>query len=178
MTIRFDNQVAIVTGAGNGLGRSYAIELARRGAKVVVNDLGGAHDGTGQNPQVARKVADEIKALGGVAIANGSSVTDDAGVAKLVSDALDAFGRIDILIANAGIHRSSPFADMSVPAFQDVMQMHLMGTVKPIKAVWGRMRDQHYGRIVVATSTVGLFGFLGDSHYGAGKMGIVGLMNT
>jgi NAD(P)-dependent dehydrogenase (short-subunit alcohol dehydrogenase family) len=178
MTIRFDDQVAIVTGAGNGLGRSYAIELARRGAKVVVNDLGGAHDGTGENPEVARKVADEIKAQGGTAIANGSSVTDDAGVAKLVRDTLDAFGRIDILVANAGIHRNSPFADMSVQAFQDMMQMHLLGTVKPLKAVWGLMRDQRYGRIVVATSTVGLFGFLGDAHYGSGKMGIIGLMNT
>src|SRR5580658_9721865 len=116
MNIRFDGQVAVVTGAGNGLGRSYAIELARRGAKVIVNDLGGAHDGTGQDPQVARNVADEITRAGGVAVANASSVTSDEGVEALVAQALAAFGRIDILIANAGIHRSAPFAQMRLKA--------------------------------------------------------------
>jgi NAD(P)-dependent dehydrogenase (short-subunit alcohol dehydrogenase family) len=178
MSIRFDGQVAIVTGAGNGLGRSYALELARRGAKIIVNDLGGMHDGTGQDPEVARKVVEEISAAGGVAIANASSVTSDKGVETLVAQAIDAFGRVDILVANAGIHRGAPFADMTPNAFEEMMNMHLMGTVKPIKAVWGLMQDQAYGRIVVTTSTVGLFGYLGDAHYGSGKMGVVGLMNT
>jgi NAD(P)-dependent dehydrogenase (short-subunit alcohol dehydrogenase family) len=178
MTIRFDGQVAIVTGAGNGLGRSYALELARRGAKVVVNDLGGAHDGTGHDSQVAQTVVDEITSTGGAAIANADSVTSDEGVEALVAQAVNAFGRVDILIANAGIHRGAPFSDMTLRAFEEMMHMHLMGTVKPIKAVWGAMREQSYGRIVVTTSTVGLFGYLGDSHYGSGKMGVVGLMNT
>jgi len=178
MSIRFDGQVAIVTGAGNGLGRSYALELARRGAQVVVNDLGGRHDGVGHDPQVAQNVADEINRTGGVAIANADSVTSDAGVQALAAQAIDAFGRIDILIANAGIHRGAPFDEMTLQAFEDMMHMHLMGAVKPIKAVWGRMRNQAYGRIVVTTSTVGLFGYLGDCHYGSGKMGVVGLMNT
>jgi NAD(P)-dependent dehydrogenase (short-subunit alcohol dehydrogenase family) len=178
MTIRLDSQVAIVTGAGNGLGRAYALELARLGAKVVVNDLGGAHDGTGQNPEVARRVAEEIKSRGGIAIADSGSVTDDAALAALVSNTLGAFGRIDILIANAGIHRNQPFDAMGVRAFQEMMQMHLMGTVRSVKGVWACMREQRYGRIVVATSTVGMFGFHGDAHYGAGKMGVLGLMNT
>lgn len=178
MNIRFDEQVAIVTGAGNGLGRSYALELARRGAKVVVNDLGGKHDGSGHDPEVSQRVADEINRSGEVAIANASSITTDAGAQALATQALDAFGRIDILIANAGIHRGAPFAEMTLQAFEDMMHMHLMGAVKPIKAVWGPMRDRAYGRIVVTTSTVGLFGYLGDCHYGSGKMGVVGLMNT
>ena len=178
MSVRFDGRVAIVTGAGNGLGRSYALELARRGAQVVVNDLGGRHDGVGHDPKVAQNVADEINRSGGVAIANASSITSDTGVQALVAQALDSFGRIDILIANAGIHRPAPFAEMTLAAFEDMMHMHLMGAVKPIKAVWGAMRDQGYGRIVVTTSTVGLFGFLEDCHYGSGKMGVVGLMNT
>lgn len=178
MNIRFDEQVAIVTGAGNGLGRAYALELARRGAKVVVNDLGGKHDGTGQDSEVSRGVADEINRAGGTAIANAGSVTSDADVEALVAQTMDTFGRIDILIANAGIHRGAPFADMTLSAFEEMMHMHLMGAVKPIKAAWGVMREQAYGRIVVTTSTVGLFGYLGDSHYGSGKMGVVGLMNT
>jgi NAD(P)-dependent dehydrogenase (short-subunit alcohol dehydrogenase family) len=178
MRIRFDGQVAIVTGAGNGLGRGYALGLARLGAKVVVNDLGGAHDGSGRDPAVARSVVDEIKAAGGEAIADTHSVTDDGEVAEMISQARDAFGRIDILIANAGIHRAAAFADMTLGAFDEMMRMHLMGAVRPIKSAWPLMRQQGYGRIVVTTSTVGLFGFLGDSHYGSGKMGVVGLMNT
>jgi NAD(P)-dependent dehydrogenase (short-subunit alcohol dehydrogenase family) len=178
MRIRFDGQVAIVTGAGNGLGRSYALELARRGAQVVVNDLGGRHDGHGNDPSVAQKVADEINRSGGAAIANANSITSDAGVEALVAQALDAFGHIDVLVANAGIHRAAAFADMTPQVFEEMMLMHLMGTVKPVNAVWRPMRDQGYGRIVLTTSTVGLFGYLGDSHYGSGKMGVVGLMNT
>ncbi|MDB6060169.1 MAG: 3-oxoacyl-ACP reductase [Verrucomicrobiaceae bacterium] len=178
MTIRFDDQVAIVTGAGNGLGKSYALELARRGAKVVVNDLGGERDGSGKDPAVAQKVVDEIRAFGGTAIANGSSVTDDAGVARLIDEAIGAFGRIDILVANAGIHRGAQFADMTVAEFQDVMEMHLLGTVKPLRAVWPHMQKQRYGRVVMTTSTIGLFGLGGDAHYCAGKMGVIGVLNT
>ena len=176
--IRFDGQVAIVTGAGGGLGRQHALELARRGAKVVVNDLGGSVDGSGGGSDAANKVVEEIKALGGEAIANGSSVTDDAGVARMVKDAMDAWGRIDILIANAGILRDKSFAKMELGDFQVVVDVHLMGTVKPAKAVWEIMRAQNYGRIVVTTSSTGLYGNFGQSNYGAAKLGLVGFMNS
>jgi NAD(P)-dependent dehydrogenase (short-subunit alcohol dehydrogenase family) len=176
--IRFDGKVAIVTGAGGGLGRQHALELARRGAKVVVNDLGGSMDGSGGGSDAANKVVEEIKALGGEAIANGSSVTDDAGVARMVKDAMDAWGRIDILIANAGILRDKTFAKMEIPDFQIVLDVHLMGTVKPAKAVWEIMRNQNYGRIVVTTSSSGLYGNFGQSNYGAAKLGLIGFMNT
>lgn len=176
--IRFDGKVAIVTGAGGGLGRQHALELARRGAKVVVNDLGGSMDGSGGGSDAANKVVDEIKALGGEAIANGSSVTDDAGVARMVKDAMDAWGRIDILIANAGILRDKTFAKMEFGDFQVVVDVHLFGTVKPVKAVWEIMRTQNYGRIVVTTSSSGLYGNFGQSNYGAAKLGLIGFMNT
>ncbi|MGA0607490.1 SDR family NAD(P)-dependent oxidoreductase [Phenylobacterium sp. VNQ135] len=176
--IRFDGKVAIVTGAGGGLGRQHALELARRGAKVVVNDLGGSVDGSGGGSDAANKVVEEIKALGGEAIANGSSVTDDAGVARMVKDAMDAWGRIDILVANAGILRDKTFAKMELPDFQVVVDVHLMGTVKPAKAVWEIMRQQNYGRIVVTTSSTGLYGNFGQANYGAAKLGLVGFMNT
>eukprot|EP01136_Pigoraptor_vietnamica_P031565 Opistho-1_new@580 len=129
--IRFDGKVAIVTGAGGGLGRQHALELARRGAKVLVNDLGGSMDGSGGNSAAAEAVVAEIKAMGGEALANGSSVTDDAGVAKMVKDAMDAWGRIDILIANAGILRDKSFSKMEVADFELVLNVHLMGTMKP-----------------------------------------------
>ena len=176
--IRFDGKVAIVTGAGGGLGRQHALELARRGAKVVVNDLGGSVDGSGGGSDAANKVVEEIKAAGGEAIANGSSVTDDAGVARMVKDAMDAWGRIDILVANAGILRDKTFAKMEIADFQVVVDVHLMGTVKPAKAVWEIMRQQNYGRIVVTTSSTGLYGNFGQSNYGAAKLGLVGFMNT
>ncbi len=176
--IRFDGKVAIVTGAGGGLGRQHALELARRGAKVVVNDLGGSMDGSGGGSDAANKVVDEIKALGGEAIANGSSVTDDAGVARMVKDAMDAWGRIDILIANAGILRDKTFAKMEFGDFSVVVDVHLFGTVKPVKAVWEIMRTQNYGRIVVTTSSSGLYGNFGQSNYGAAKLGLIGFMNT
>ncbi|HEY1613873.1 MAG TPA: SDR family oxidoreductase [Rhizomicrobium sp.] len=178
MTIRFDGKVVIVTGAGGGLGRSHAREFARRGAKVVVNDLGGAVDGTGGSSEAAQKVVAEIKAAGGTAIANGASVTDDAGVAHLVKETLDAFGRVDILIANAGILRDKSFAKMEIKDFTAVMDVHVMGTVKPAKALWQIMRDQQYGRIVVTTSSTGLYGNFGQTNYGAAKLGLVGFMNT
>ena len=176
--IRFDGKVAIVTGAGGGLGRQHALELARRGAKVVVNDLGGSVDGSGGGSEASHKVVEEIKAAGGEAIANGSSVTDDAGVARMVKDAMDAWGRIDILVANAGVLRDKTFAKMEIADFEFVLGVHLLGTVKPAKAVWEIMRQQNYGRIVVTTSSSGLYGNFGQSNYGAAKMGVIGFMNT
>ena len=176
--IRFDGKVAIVTGSGGGLGRQHALELARRGAKVVVNDLGGSMDGSGGGSDAAKAVVDEIKALGGEAIANGSSVTDDAGVALMVKHAMDAWGRIDILVANAGVLRDKTFSKMEIADFEFVLEVHLMGTVKPAKAVWEIMRTQNYGRIVCTTSSSGLYGNFGQSNYGAAKLGIIGLMNT
>ena len=176
--IRFDGKVAIVTGAGGGLGRQHALELGRRGAKVVVNDLGGSMDGSGGSSAAAEAVVAEIKAAGGEAIANGSSVTDDAGVALMVKQAMDTWGRIDILIANAGILRDKSFSKMELSDFELVLNVHLMGTVKPTKAVWEIMREQNYGRIVVTTSSSGMYGNFGQSNYGAAKLGIIGFMNT
>jgi NAD(P)-dependent dehydrogenase (short-subunit alcohol dehydrogenase family) len=176
--IRFDGKVAIVTGAGGGLGRQHALELARRGARVVVNDLGASMDGSGGSSQAAQAVVEEIKAAGGEATANGSSVTDDAGVALMVKDAMDAWGRIDILIANAGVLRDRSFSKMTIEDFEFVLDVHLMGTVKPTKAVWEIMRAQNYGRIVGTTSSTGLYGNFGQTNYGAAKLGIVGFMNT
>jgi NAD(P)-dependent dehydrogenase (short-subunit alcohol dehydrogenase family) len=178
MAIRFDGKVVIVTGAGGGLGRQHALEFARRGAKVVVNDLGGSVDGTGGGSDAAQKVVGEIKAAGGEAIANGSSVTDDAGVANMIKQAMDAYGRIDVLIANAGILRDKSFAKMEMADFDAVMAVHVMGTVKPAKACWQIMRDQQYGRIVVTTSSTGLYGNFGQTNYGTAKLGLVGFMNT
>lgn len=176
--IRFDGKVAIVTGAGGGLGKQHALELARRGAKVVVNDLGGSVDGTGGASDAAEKVVAEIKGFGGEAIANGASVTDDAGVAGMVQQAMDAWGRIDILVANAGVLRDKSFAKMDIPDFEFVMNVHLMGTVKPTKAVWEIMRNQNYGRIIVTTSSTGLYGNFGQANYGAAKLSLIGFMNT
>jgi NAD(P)-dependent dehydrogenase (short-subunit alcohol dehydrogenase family) len=176
--IRFDGKVAIVTGAGGGLGRQHALELARRGAKVVVNDLGGSMDGSGGSSDAAKAVVAEIEALGGEAIGNGSSVTDDAGVARMVADAMDRWGRVDILIANAGVLRDKSFSKMEIADFEFVLGVHLMGTVKPTKAVWEIMKAQNYGRIVVTTSSSGLYGNFGQTNYGAAKLGIVGFMNT
>ena len=176
--IRFDGKVAIVTGSGGGLGRQHALELARRGARVVVNDLGGSVDGSGGGSEAAHNVVEEIKALGGEAIANGSSVTDDAGVALMVKNAMDAWGRIDVLVANAGVLRDKTFSKMEIADFEFVLNVHLMGTVKPAKAVWEIMREQNYGRIVVTTSSSGLYGNFGQSNYGAAKLGIIGFMNT
>jgi len=178
MSIRFDGKVAIITGAGGGLGRAHALEFARRGAKVVVNDLGGARDGTGGNSAAAEAVVAEITAAGGEAIANGSSVTDDAGVANMVQQTMDKWGRIDILVNNAGILRDKTFIKMPIEDFQLVVDVHLMGTVKPTKAVWPIMKEQGYGRIVVTTSSSGLYGNFGQTNYGAAKLGVVGLINT
>ncbi len=176
--IRFDDQVVIVTGAGGGLGRCHALEFARRGAKVVVNDLGAAVDGSGGSSAAADAVVAEIRAAGGEAIADGASVTNDAGVAALVDRAMSKWGRIDALIANAGILRDKSFAKMELADFATVVDVHLMGTVKPVKAMWEIMRTQNYGRIVVTTSSTGLYGNFGQANYGAAKLALVGLMNT
>ena len=178
MAIRFDGKVVIVTGAGGGLGRAHALEFAKRGAKVVVNDLGGAVDGSGGNSEAAEKVVAEIKAAGGEAIANGASVADDAGVAHLIKQTVDTYGRIDVFVANAGILRDKTFAKMEIKDFEAVMNVHLMGTVKPLKAMWQIMRDQKYGRIIVTTSSTGLYGNFGQANYGAAKLSLVGLMHT
>lgn len=176
--IRFDGQVVIVTGAGGGLGRSHALEFARRGAKVVVNDLGGAMDGSGGSSVAADAVVAEITKAGGEAMADGASVTNDAGVAALVDRTMSKWGRIDALIANAGILRDKSFSKMEIADFATVVDVHLMGTVKPVKAMWEIMRDQNYGRIVVTTSSTGLYGNFGQANYGAAKLSLVGFMNT
>ncbi|MGH1472453.1 MAG: SDR family NAD(P)-dependent oxidoreductase [Cellvibrionaceae bacterium] len=178
MTIEFKNKVAIVTGAGGGLGRCHALDLAKRGAKVVVNDLGGAMDGSGGSSTAAEDVVAEIKAAGGEAIANGSSVSDRQGVENLVKQTMDEYGRIDVLINNAGILHDKSFAKMSLDDFQLVVDVHLMGSVYCTKAVWPVMVEQGYGRIVMTTSPSGLYGNFGQSNYGAAKLGLVGFMNT
>jgi len=178
MTIRFDGQVAIVTGAGGGLGREHALALAARGAKVVVNDLGGARDGSGGSATAAEAVVAEIEAAGGEAMANAASVTDAAAVEAMVAEIMARWGRIDILVNNAGILRDKSFAKMELADFRLVMEVHLMGAVHCTKAVWDIMRAQNYGRIVMTTSSSGLFGNFGQANYGAAKMALVGLMQT
>jgi len=167
MTLDFTGRVAIVTGAGGGLGRQHALGLASRGAKVVVNDLA-----------AAQGVVDEIKAAGGEAIANNASVTDFAAVQAMVQQAVDAWGRVDILVNNAGILRDKSFAKMELADFQLVVDVHLMGAVNCCKAVWALMNEQKYGRIVMTTSSSGLYGNFGQSNYGAAKLALVGLMQT
>jgi NAD(P)-dependent dehydrogenase (short-subunit alcohol dehydrogenase family) len=178
MTIRFDNRVALVTGAGNGLGRRYALDLAARGAKVVVNDLGGTRDGTGGSVSAAQAVVDEIVAAGGEAMANGASVTDAEAVQALVDEVKARWGRVDILINNAGILRDRTFTKMTLDDFKAVVDVHLMGAVNCTKAVWDGMRDQAYGRILMTTSSTGLYGNFGQANYGAAKLALVGLMKT
>ncbi|MEZ5954436.1 MAG: SDR family NAD(P)-dependent oxidoreductase [Hyphomonas sp.] len=176
--IRFDGRVAIVTGAGGGLGRCHALELARRGAKVVINDLGASMDGSGGSSAAAEAVVKEIEALGGEAIANGSSVADEAGVKKMIDDTMAKWGRIDIIIANAGILRDKSFSKMTTQDIDLVLAVHLRGTFLPVHAAWNIMKEQNYGRIVVTTSSTGLYGNFGQANYGAGKLGVVGMMNT
>jgi len=178
MTIRYDGRVAIVTGAGQGLGRSHAIELAKRGAKVVINDLGGAQDGTGGSSDAARSVVAEIEALGGEAIANGANVANYDEVEAMVRQAVDKWGRVDILVNNAGILRDKSFAKGSLEDFRLVLDVHLMGTVNCTKACWDIMREQGYGRVVVTTSSSGLYGNFGQTNYGSAKMAVIGMMNT
>ena len=178
MTISFKDKVVIVTGAGGGLGRSHSLEFAKRGAKVIVNDLGGSVDGSGGSSDAANNVVKEITEAGGVAIPNGSSVTDDDGVKNMVDQTMDEFGRIDVLINNAGILRDRSFTKMTMEDFTLVTDIHLMGSVKPTKMVWEIMKEQNYGRILVTTSSTGLYGNFGQSNYGAAKLGVVGFINT
>ena len=178
MGIDFKGQVAIVTGAGGGLGRQHALALAARGAKVMVNDLGGARDGSGGSATAAEAVVAELRAAGGEALANSASVTDFAAVEAMVAQAVAAWGRVDILINNAGILRDKTFAKMDIADFALVVDVHLMGAVHCCKAVWPLMNAQKYGRIVMTTSSSGLYGNFGQSNYGAAKMALVGLMQT
>jgi NAD(P)-dependent dehydrogenase (short-subunit alcohol dehydrogenase family) len=174
----FQGRVAIVTGAGGGLGRQHALALARRGAKVLVNDLGGALDGSGGSVGAAQAVVNEIVAAGGKALANGASVTDFEAVQAMVQQAVDAWGRVDILVNNAGILRDKSFAKMDMSDFRLVIEVHLMGAANCCKAVWAQMQAQNYGRIVMTTSSSGLYGNFGQSNYGAAKLAQVGLMQT
>jgi NAD(P)-dependent dehydrogenase (short-subunit alcohol dehydrogenase family) len=178
MTIRFDERVAIVTGAGHGLGRSHALGLAARGAKVVVNDLGGARDGTGGGSEASQSVVEEIRAQGGEAVANGANVAKYDQVEAMVKETLDTWGRVDILVNNAGILRDKTFHKVAMEDFQAVVDVHLMGSANCTRAVFATMREQGYGRIAMTTSSSGLYGNFGQSNYGAAKMGVVGLMNT
>jgi len=178
MSISFEGQVAIVTGAGNGLGRSHALALAARGAKVVINDLGGARDGSGTSSTAADEVVALIKANGGDAFAHGANVANFDEVEDMVKQTMDKWGRVDILINNAGILRDKTFAKMDLADFKLVMDVHVMGSVNCTKAVWGIMREQNYGRIVMTTSSSGLYGNFGQSNYGAAKMAVIGFMNT
>jgi len=178
MTIQFNDQVVIVTGAGGGLGRAHALEFARRGAIVVVNDIGGAVDGSGDVQAPADGVVAEIEALGGRAVGDRASVTDKDSVKKLVANTLDQFGRIDILVNNAGILRDKTFRKMPLEDFQAVIDVHLTGAVNMTHAVWPIMIEQNYGRIIMITSSTGLYGNFGQSNYGAAKLALVGLVNT
>ncbi len=178
MTIDFKGRVAIVTGAGGGLGRAHALALAARGAKVLVNDFGGARDGSGGSSTAAEAVVAEIRASGGEALANSASVTDFVAVQAMVQQAVDAWGRVDILVNNAGILRDKSFAKMEVADFAQVVDVHLMGAMHCCKAVWAIMNVQKYGRILMTTSSSGLYGNFGQANYSAAKMALVGLMQT
>ncbi len=176
--IDLKNRVAIVTGAGAGLGREHALLLARLGAKVVVNDLGSDVNGNGGSTNAAQSVVDEIVSTGGEAFANGASVTEASQVEAMVKETIERWGRVDILINNAGILRDKTFTKMSLDDFRTVVEVHLMGAVNCTKAVWEIMREQKYGRIVMTTSSSGLYGNFGQSNYSAAKMALVGLMQT
>ena len=177
MSIRFDEKVVIVTGAGGGLGREHALEFARRGAKVVVNDLGGSVDGNGASDS-ANEVVEQIKSEGGDAIANGASVTDLDAVKGMVDETTKKWGRVDVLVNNAGILRDKSFHKMSIEDFNLVMSVHFQGTLNCTHTVFPIMREQNYGRIIFTSSSSGVFGNFGQSNYGSAKMAMVGLMNT
>ena len=178
LTIDYNQQVAIVTGSGTGLGRSHAIQLAARGARVLVNDLGGDRDGSGGSVGAAESVVAEITAAGGEAIANGANVTDESEVKAMVQAAMDKWGRVDMLVNNAGILRDKSFAKMTMDDWRSVVDVYLNGSAYCSHAVWPIMREQRYGRIVMTTSTSGIYGNFGQANYGAAKFGVVGLMNV
>jgi len=177
MSIDFKDKVAIVTGAGGGLGKAYALELAKRGAKVVVNDLGGARDGTGTSDAAAEVVA-EIEAMGGEAMANGGSVTEYDQMEKMVADAKEKWGGVHVLINNAGVLRDKTFAKMTPDDFEFVLKVHLTGSAFVTKACWETFREQSYGRVLMTASSTGLFGNFGQANYGAAKLGLAGLTKT
>ena len=177
-TVEFKDRVAIVTGAGGGLGRSHALDLARRGVKVVVNDLGGSVDGTGGSSTMAQQVVAEIKAAGGDAIANGANVTKADEVEAMVAQAIEKWGHVDILVNNAGILRDKSFSKMTMDDFRLVLEVHLMGSATCTKAVWNHMKERGYGRIAMTTSSSGMYGNFGQTNYGAAKAGLSGFMRT
>ena len=177
MSISFEGRVAIITGAGGGLGRAYALELAKRGAKVVVNDLGGARDGTGHS-DAALKVVEEIEAAGGEAMSNGASVTEYEQMVEMVAKAKEKWGGVHVLINNAGVLRDKSFTKMEPADFEFVVKVHLFGSAYATKACWDLMREQNYGRVLMTTSSTGLYGNFGQANYGAAKAGLVGLAKT
>lgn len=178
MSVEFNNRVAIVTGAGGGLGRSHALALAKRGVKVVVNDLGGSVDGTGGSETMAQSVVKEIEAMGGEAMANGANVTKEDEVEAMVTEAIERFGKVDILVNNAGILRDRSFSKMTMADWQLVVDVHLKGSATCTKAVWNHMKENKYGRIVMTTSSSGMYGNFGQTNYGAAKAGLSGFMRT
>jgi len=178
MSIKFDDRVAIVTGAGGGLGRSHALALANRGVKVVVNDLGGSVDGTGGSETIAQSVVKEIEAMGGEAIANGANVTKQDEVEAMVAETIERFGKVDILVNNAGILRDKSFSKMTLEDWKLVVDVHLHGSATCTKAVWNHMKENNYGRIAMTTSSSGMYGNFGQTNYGAAKAGISGFMRT
>ena len=178
MSLKLEGQVAIVTGAGGGIGKCHALELAKRGVRVVVNDFGGSADGTGGSASPAQQVVDEIIEAGGEAIANFASVSDEEGAQSIVKDAIEKWGRLDIVINNAGILRDKSFAKVTMENFNTIMDVHFWGSVYVTKAAWPYLVEQGYGRVVMTTSTSGLFGNFGQTNYGSAKMALVGLMNS
>lgn len=178
MSLDFKDKVAIVTGSGNGIGKGYALELAKRGAKVVVNDLGGTVDGSGGSLSAADTVVQEIEAAGGEAMANGANVAKQEDVKAMVEATMEKWGRVDILINNAGILRDKSFGKMEWSDFEAVINVHLLGSALCAHSVFPIMKEQEFGRIVMTSSSSGLFGNFGQTNYAAAKMGVVGLMNT
>ena len=176
--IRFDGRVAVITGAGGGLGKTYALELARRGAHVVVNDLGGAPDGSGKSSSMADVTVNEIKAAGGQAVANYDSVATPAGGEAIIKTAIDSFGRVDVVINNAGILRDKSFAKLEPQDLEIVLDVHLKGAFYVSQPAYRVMKEQNYGRFLFTASAAGIFGNFGQTNYGAAKMGLVGLSNV
>ncbi len=173
-----EGRVVVVTGAGGGVGRQHALLFARHGAQVVVNDLGGARDGTGAGSDMADAVVEEITAAGGRAVASYDSVADAEGAQRIIATALGAFGRVDVVVNNAGILRDVTFAKMTDEQWDAVLKVHLYGTYHVTKAAWPHLREQGYGRVIVTSSTSGIYGNFGQTNYGAAKLGVVGLINT